>query len=54
MMMFYRHYGKRLLDFAVTLIALVLLSPILLTVAVLVRVGARKSNHLSAAAPRVE
>ena len=36
-MMFYQRYGKRLLDFAVTLIALVLLSPILLTVAVLVR-----------------
>ena len=37
-MMFYRHYGKRLLDFVATLIAFVLLSPILLIVAVLVRV----------------
>lgn len=37
MMRFYQHYGKRLLDFAVTLVALVLLSPILLTLAVLVR-----------------
>lgn len=36
-MMFYQHYGKRLLDFVAALIALVLLSPILLVVAVLVR-----------------
>lgn len=36
-MMFYRHYGKRLLDFVAALIALVFLSPILLVVAVLVR-----------------
>ncbi|CZQ94062.1 sugar transferase [Trichococcus ilyis] len=35
--MFYRHYGKRLLDFVAALIALVFLSPILLIVAVLVR-----------------
>ena len=37
MAMFYQHYGKRLLDFAVALTALVLLSPVLLIIAVLVR-----------------
>lgn len=35
--MFYRNYGKRMMDFTLSLIAIILLSPVLLIVAVLVR-----------------
>lgn len=35
--MFYRRYGKRIMDFALALIALILLSPVLLIVAILER-----------------
>lgn len=35
--MFYRRYGKRIMDFTLSLIALILLSPVLLIVAILVR-----------------
>jgi len=35
--MFYRKYGKRVFDFVVSLIAIILLSPILLIIAILVR-----------------
>ncbi|QUH19070.1 sugar transferase [Alkaliphilus sp. B6464] len=35
--MFYRNYGKRMMDFVLSLIAIIVLSPVLLIVAVLVR-----------------
>jgi len=35
--MFYRNYGKRMMDFILSLIAIIVLSPVLLIVAILVR-----------------
>jgi len=35
--MFYRNYGKRIMDFVLALIAIIVLSPVLLIVAILVR-----------------
>lgn len=36
--MFYRLYGKRIMDFSLTLIALVILSPVLIILAIIVRI----------------
>lgn len=42
----YAKYIKRILDFILSLIALIVLSPVLLVVAILVRIKPRKPNNI--------